>query len=240
MGLLGKALEVRMKEPVDGTAKVVGCDAPALGSTSSNYTLQCVVSAPGIDPQAAEHKGMAPVDKWPKAGMDLPIVIDRRHPERFIIRWDRVEPDALSAALDARRGSDQARAQTLAAEMRSGRSGGAPAAARGPFTAGPPVTAGAQPPMSARDVLAAGTPVRVVIVQATALPIKNPEGVDMYALNLNVMRDGDAPTQAQVGNPVPADCVALLHPGANLPAMALADNPSAVVVDWDAALAESR
>jgi hypothetical protein len=71
------------------------CSPPSIGSTSSNYTLDCVVTAPGLEPQAVQHKGMAPVDKWPRLGVDLPIVVDRRHPSRFIIKWDRIEKDPL-------------------------------------------------------------------------------------------------------------------------------------------------
>lgn len=244
-----------MKEPVDGVARVVMCTPPSIESTSSNYTLDCVVSAPGIEPQAVQHKGMAPVDKWPTIGTDLPIVVDRRHPDRFIIKWDRIEKDGIEAWMK----DGKQRAQSLAEQMQSGATPSPPTAGEirdltgGRSTpaamaqlqqmvagTGAAQLAGGHQPavMSAADVLANGTPVRVEIIQATALPIKNPEGVDMYVFNLNVLHDGQAPAQAQVGNPVPVDCVHLLYPGANLPAKAIADNPAAVVIDWPAALAE--
>lgn len=105
-----------MKEPVDGVARVVECSPPSMESTSSNYTLDCVVSADGVEPVAVQHKGMAPVDKWPTLGSDLPIVLDKRHPSRFIIKWDRIEKSGTEAWMKA----GKQRAQALAEQMQSG------------------------------------------------------------------------------------------------------------------------
>ena len=217
------------------------CSPPSIGSTSSNYTLDCVVTAPGLEPQAVQHKGMAPVDKWPRLGVDLPTVVDRRHPSRFIIKWDRIDKDPLEDWI----AGGQQRAQLLAAQMRSGAAvpqAPSPAAHLGEIMSG---AGGAQLSgaglwsTSAADVLANGIPVRVEIVQTTLLPVKNPEGLDMYAFKLTVLHDGQPSTEARVGNPVPAGCVHLLYPGSNLPARMLADDPSAVVIDWQAALRDS-
>jgi hypothetical protein len=93
-------------------------------------------------------------------------------------------------------------------------------------------------PITIAQILATGLPTRVVIVQTMPVNMKNPQGLDMYALVLTVMHDGQLPTRAQVGNPVPAACVGLLYPGSNLPARVLADNPGAIAIDWDAAIAE--
>jgi hypothetical protein len=121
---------------------------------------------------------------------------------------------------------DRASTKAQLGEIISGPTG-APSAVAGPSST------------SAADVLANGTSVRVVIVQALMLPVKNPEGLDMYAFELTVLHDGQASTEARVGNPVPTDCVHLLYPGSNLPARMLADNPSAVVIDWHAALRDA-
>jgi hypothetical protein len=88
------------------------------------------------------------------------------------------------------------------------------------------------------QILSVGLPVRVIIVQTMPVNMKNPQGLDMYALVLTVLHDGQLPTRAQVGNPVPAACIGLLYPGCNLPAKVLADNPGAIAIDWDAAIAE--
>jgi hypothetical protein len=102
------------------------------------------------------------------------------------------------------------------------------------------VTPGSAPNVStltAADILAQGDPVRVVIVQSAPLGLKNPQGVDLYGFVLSVLHDGAIPTEAHVGNPVPPNCVAMLFPGSNLPAKVMADNPNAVAIDWEAAIA---
>jgi len=55
---------------------------------------------------------------------------------------------------------------------------------------------------------------------------------------LTVMRDGQKPFQAKVGNPVPDDAVPLLFNGSNLPAKVLPEEPEGVVIDFKAALEE--
>jgi hypothetical protein len=92
---------------------------------------------------------------------------------------------------------------------------------------------------SAASVLETGTPVRAVIVQTQSLNAKNPAGLELYALVLTILEDGQPPRQIQIGNPVPDSCVPLLYPGSNVPARALPGQPNVVAVDWDAALAEA-
>jgi hypothetical protein len=89
----------------------------------------------------------------------------------------------------------------------------------------------------AADVLSTGEPVKAVIVQAQPLGMKSPEGHDVYALVLTVMREHEAPYQVQVGNAVPANAVPLVYPGSAVPAKVAPDNREALVVDWAAALA---
>ena len=80
---------------------------------------------------------------------------------------------------------------------------------------------------SAAEVLERGDPVRAVIVQTQPLGMKNQYGVDVHAFVLTVMRDGQKPYQAKVGNPVPDDAVPLLFNGSNLPAKVLPEEPEA-------------
>lgn len=90
--------------------------------------------------------------------------------------------------------------------------------------------------ITAAQVLATGMPTRVRLVQTEPIGRKNAAGIDLYALVLLVQHDdGRDPTQFTVGNPVPADCVALLYPGSSLPAKVLPSDDNAIVVDWDAA-----
>jgi hypothetical protein len=113
MGLLGKLSEMRMKDPVEGTCQVVGINYPDPMATSQNYRMECVVTAPGIDPTATTHKGMCSTAKWPGPGDELPITIDRSNPEHFVVHWDQL-----------RTGREEAmgQAQAVAEEMRSGAS----------------------------------------------------------------------------------------------------------------------
>jgi hypothetical protein len=107
-------------------------------------------------------------------------------------------------------------------------------------TAPPEVTMAADDPKtaSAADILARGTPCRAVIVQGQDMGTKNQAGTPIYAFVLTIILEGKPPYQIQVGNPVPAAGQPLVYNGCNVPAKVLPDNPNAVVIDWDAAVAE--
>jgi hypothetical protein len=92
---------------------------------------------------------------------------------------------------------------------------------------------------TAASVLMTGMPVRAVIVQSQPLNAKTSAGVDLYALLLTVLQEGQAPRQLQLGYPVPAGGIPLLYPGSNVPAKALPDRPDLVAIDWDAAVSEA-
>lgn len=127
MGFAGKLSEMRMKDPVEGTAKVAAVDFPH-GRTYNDgrpYTrLECVASGPGIEPVAFEHTSMIVAGKVPLQGDVLPVLIDRANPKRVVIDWDKVASRDLGWR-DQKR-DDRQKAEKLAAEMR-GQVGGAPA-----------------------------------------------------------------------------------------------------------------
>ncbi len=113
------------------------------------------------------------------------------------------------------------------------------AAWSGPFSTGP-AAAGVGSLIvgaSAKGVLANGTLIRLAIISVSPLGMKSDPGVDRYAVTLNVLRVGQSSTQAEVGNPVPTNCLKMLYPGSNLPAQMLAGNPSDTAIGWDVALA---
>jgi len=91
---------------------------------------------------------------------------------------------------------------------------------------------------SAAEILATGVEAKGVIIQSQALGMKNPDGVDMYAFVITVMKDGQAPYQIQVGNPTPPEAIPLLFPGSQVP-VKLGDGPNDVVIDWKQALSEA-
>jgi hypothetical protein len=85
-----------------------------------------------------------------------------------------------------------------------------------------------------------GEPCRVVIVEVKPLGIRR-EGKDLYALRLDVLADGAALREVVVASSVPQPAELLLLPGNELPAMRMrGDDCDGLVIDWDAALTESR
>ena len=109
------------------------------------------------------------------------------------------------------------------------------------FATEPPVvtTPGGSGNHSAAEILATGAPGRAVIVQYQPLGKRNPAGVDIYAFMLTVMPHSGDPYQIQVGNPAPPAALPYLFPGSRVPVM-IGTNPNAVVIDWEAAVAEDR
>jgi hypothetical protein len=121
MGLIGDAIKARrMKDPVDGTAQVVGSTQPPDSASSANVNLNLVVQAEGVPATSIEHTCMAPTKKWPYPGHTLPVTFDRADPDRLKIRWDEV-PEAGAQAKE--------QAEALAAQLNQG--GGGPVMAGG-------------------------------------------------------------------------------------------------------------
>lgn len=116
MGLLGDAFRgMRIKDPVDGVAQVLGSTQPPDSATSGNVNLTLVVQAEGIPATSVEHSCLAPTKKWPYPGETLPVTVSRSNPTRLKVRWD----DVPEASEVARRQAEQ-----LAAQMNQGGGGG--------------------------------------------------------------------------------------------------------------------
>ena len=102
MGLLGDWVKSkRMSQPVRGTAQVVSATMPAEDATSSNCSLNLVVSAEGLEPTPVEHTAMASVKRWPSPGMTVPVTVDLADPTRLKIHWDDVATNKQSAMQQA-------------------------------------------------------------------------------------------------------------------------------------------
>lgn len=89
---------------------------------------------------------------------------------------------------------------------------------------------------TAAELLATGLPCEAVVIQSAPLGMRNPQGVDLHAFVLTILRPGVAPYQIQVGNPVPTHAVPLVYPGSRLTARVSASEPNAVAIDWDSSL----
>lgn len=94
MGLLGDLLGFkRFKDPVRGTAQVVGTSLPP-HATHGTLKATLVVSADGVPSTPVKHQCMAPVAKWPSVGEQLPVTVDRAQPDKIRIEWDEVKTAA--------------------------------------------------------------------------------------------------------------------------------------------------
>ena len=119
MGLLGDwAKSKRMKQPVRGAAQVVSANMPHDEASSSNCSMQLVVSAEGLEPTPVRHTAMASVKRWPTPGITLPVTVDLADPTRLKILWDEVETSEQASMQQA---------EQMAAMMK----GGAGATAQG-------------------------------------------------------------------------------------------------------------
>ena len=103
-----------MKDPVEGTAQVVGSTQPPDSATSSNVNLTLVVQAEGVPAVSIEHSCIAPTKKWPFPGQTLPVTFDRADPDRLKIRWDEI-PEAGDVA--------KQQAEALASQLNQGGGG---------------------------------------------------------------------------------------------------------------------
>jgi hypothetical protein len=124
-----------MRSPVDGTLRVTAVTAPAFGSAYSSCTIDGVVQAPGLATRPVRISSIAPNEKWPQVGEDLPITVDQANPTNRLIRWDEVP---------TRTDQGYAAAQQLADQINSG-SGGGPGGAFGPADALPPAGGALRP-----------------------------------------------------------------------------------------------
>lgn len=104
MGLLKDwAKSRKLSDPVPGTLRVTACTVPDASATSANYNLDGVITAEGVPPTVVNHSGIAKARKWPSAGRELPVTLDRADPTSFRIEWDQVQTgDELGAASAAR------------------------------------------------------------------------------------------------------------------------------------------
>ncbi|HWC34627.1 MAG TPA: hypothetical protein VG650_07345 [Mycobacteriales bacterium] len=262
MGLIGKLSEMRMKDPAEGTLRIVGISMPDPTATEANYRLDGVVTADGLLPTAIVHHGMASVSRWPSPGDELPVTVDRAKPERLVIHWKSMPTGAATA---------QSMAQQLAEQMRGG---GIPAAGVPTATTSTTVTVNGQPvnlgagmtsdlgsivqsaiaaagvvpgmaaaagaaptlpTVSNADILARGVQGSATVLGTFPPPVPvTKEGRIGVGLMLNVTVDGRPPYQIQNVYAVPNDKVGKLTPGAALPVRVDQTMANLVAVDWDA------
>lgn len=111
MGLLGDLFKNRkLDDPVPGTLQITSASGAPHDATSGNVRLMGVVQGEGVPPTSVEHHCIARVEKWPRPGATLPVVVDRADPTSFKIQWDEIQDgwsmgrDQAQALADALRG----------------------------------------------------------------------------------------------------------------------------------------
>ncbi len=88
-GIEGTALVHSRTRPPHPTPKYIG-----------GAKLNLVVQLPGREPYKVRLKCSAPGDKYPQPGEVVPVVVDRRDPERVRVDWDRMlSPDEQFARM---------------------------------------------------------------------------------------------------------------------------------------------
>jgi hypothetical protein len=115
-----------IRDPVEGTAHVVGVSAVDPQFARQPCTMQLVIHPPGIEAFPVRQDFEIWTDQWPDSGDLLPVTFDREHHDRIQIHWDRIPTSSDVAAQDAQALADQLNATTTAT----------PAAAPGPAAAG--------------------------------------------------------------------------------------------------------
>lgn len=248
VGLFNKIKEMKMKDGVEGTLRVVGITTPDPTATTTNYRLDGVVSADGLTPTAIVHHGVTGVAHWPSPGQELPVTVDRANPEHIVIHWDRLKTSKSQARDMAKQLAEQLRSGTASIATVANAGGGAgnvsitvngvPISLDGAIAAagaGQQAGAAAAPiTVSSADILARGTPGNATLLGTFPVDVPStiPDRINV-GLMLNVMIDGHAPFQVQNLYSVPNDKVGSLVPNTLLPVAADMTTTGMVAINWD-------
>jgi hypothetical protein len=91
MGLFGDLMRgTRMKDPVRGSAHIVGCSRHLGRGIMQNLKMTLVVQADGLPATQVDHECLCHHSRWPSPGQTLPVTVDRADPSRLKVEWDEV------------------------------------------------------------------------------------------------------------------------------------------------------
>jgi hypothetical protein len=111
------ALNSRATSMIEGTAHVLSVSAPPTGVTHGRCRLHLALDGKGIEKIAVRIRDAAvPVDKWPDAGADLPVMITIDKPQRTRVLWADVATHRELAEARARAREADEQAAAMAAE----------------------------------------------------------------------------------------------------------------------------
>jgi hypothetical protein len=125
-----------IKDPVQGTAHVVGVSAVDPQFMRQPCTMQLVIQAEGIEAFPVRQDFAIWTNQWPDPGQLLPVTFDREHHDRIEIHWDQVQTSTDTAAQDA---------EALAAQLNAGPGAAPGAGAPAPLSSAPAPQPAADP-----------------------------------------------------------------------------------------------
>ena len=96
-----------IRDPVQGTAHVVGVSAVDPEFMRQPCTMQLVIEAQGVEAFSIRQDFEIWTNQWPDSGDLLPVTFDREHHDRIEIHWDQIPTSGDRAAADAQALADQ-------------------------------------------------------------------------------------------------------------------------------------
>ena len=97
---LGSAVGGGMAQPTRGSMHVVACSPVDRRAMISTCTMAYAIEAPGIPAFSGQGTFFAHRDRWPSAGLTLPVVFDAANPAHVDIDWEH-SPRPMDIATDA-------------------------------------------------------------------------------------------------------------------------------------------
>jgi hypothetical protein len=89
MGILDFFMGIQ--DPVDASYRVTSATKPPTESSVANCDMVGEVTAPGLKPRVVEHNSpFTDLDKWPRPGDVLPVLVDRDNPDFMKVKWKEV------------------------------------------------------------------------------------------------------------------------------------------------------
>jgi hypothetical protein len=89
MGILDFFMGIQ--DPVVAEYRITKASTHSGNSSVASCDMVGEVTAPGLTSRMVEHNApFAPIEKWPRVGDVLPVLVDRDNPEFLRIQWKQV------------------------------------------------------------------------------------------------------------------------------------------------------
>jgi hypothetical protein len=218
----------RMTDPVQGVLRVADTYDAHPSSSGMRMRLTGVLTAPGVPPTPVDHltdRG----GRW-VGNNELPVLVDRADPTRYVILWKLVQPwDPRAVATQQAQRMAQQLAQELAQPPADQPIPGFTSQS-GQSTVTVTVSGGGPGAAEAARLLDAGTPARAVVTEVRDASVF---GVSLADLTLEVtLADGARyPAHTRIGFSTPERRARIATTGAELPVRVDPRDRSRVTID---------